>query len=67
MMNRTFRNEIPCPVCGTGLEISVAKGRKKPNPFISISCPVRYKHFRGFIGDRQYVERFRAQLAKDND
>ena len=48
---------LPCLVCGVQLEVRVAKGRKSNKPFIMVICPVDGRHFRGFVGDRDYVQR----------
>ena len=56
-------NPMPCLVCGTQLEVRVATGRKSKKPFIMILCPSDGRHFRGFVGDRDYVQRI-AQAAE---
>jgi hypothetical protein len=48
---------LPCLVCGAQLAVRVARGRKSGKPFVMIICPLDGRHFRGFIGDREYVGR----------
>jgi hypothetical protein len=54
--------QLPCLVCGCQLAVRVARGRKSGKPFVMIICPADGRHFRGFIGDREYVGRV-AQAA----
>jgi ParB family chromosome partitioning protein len=54
--------QLPCLVCGCQLIIRVARGRKSGKPFVMIICPADGRHFRGFVGDREYVSRV-AQAA----
>lgn len=48
--------EILCPLCGTGLAVRAAKGRKSGKPFVMLVCPRNGRHFRGFITDQEYVK-----------
>ena len=48
---------LPCLVCGCQLAVRIARGRKSGKPFVMIMCPADPRHFRGFIGDREYVGR----------
>ena len=50
-------NPMPCLVCGTQLEVRVAAGRRSKKPFIMLICPSDGRHFRGLVGDREYVKR----------
>ena len=50
-------NPMPCLVCGTQLEVRVATGRKSGKPFLMVICPSDGRHFRGFVGDKDYVQR----------
>lgn len=67
MTSSTEHSGIPCPVCGSGVVIGSAAGRKSQKPFVSLTCPVTGNHFRAFIGDPDYVARVRARLANDHD
>jgi hypothetical protein len=49
--------QLPCLVCGCQLAVRVARGRKSGKPFVMIICPADGRHFRGFVGDREYVGR----------
>ena len=51
---------IGCPVCATPLKLSPAKSRKakKPKLFLMLACPMDGRHFRGFINDKEFVQRF---------
>jgi len=55
---------LKCPVCGTTLEVRLAKGRKSGKPFIMAICPVTGKHIRAFLNDPDYVKGVLARLAK---
>ncbi len=49
--------EIKCPICGEGLSVRTARGRKSNKPFIMLVCEEDGRHFRGFITDQQYVKK----------
>ena len=49
---------IPCPVCQGALAIRFARGRKSGKPFVSLVCPQDGRHFRGFIGDKDFIQGF---------
>jgi hypothetical protein len=51
-----------CPICGTQLLFRIAKGRKSNKPFIMLMCPLDGRHFRGFIGDRDYIKQVMEKL-----
>lgn len=55
---------IPCPVCGDGLAVRPAHGRKSGKAFINLVCPTDGRHFRGFINDKAYVEAVFARLDR---
>ena len=52
----------PCPVCSEPLTVRPAEGRKSGKPFIMLVCPKDGRHFRGFITDKDYVERVHVRL-----
>ena len=56
--------QIGCPLCRTRLRFSIAtsKKAKRQKAFIMLVCPVDRRHFRGFIGDQDYVRRVIDQL-----
>jgi hypothetical protein len=53
---------IPCIVCGTGLALRTAKGRKSGKCFLMLVCPEDGRHFRGFINDQDYVKQVLSKL-----
>ena len=53
---------IPCIVCGSGLTLRTARGRKSGKPFLMLLCPQDGRHFRGFINDQVYVRQVLARL-----
>ena len=48
---------IPCPVCQKPLSLGPARGRKSGKPFVMVRCRQDGRHFRGFISDRDFVQR----------
>ena len=59
----TIANQsLPCLVCGTQLEVRLARGRKSGKPFVFVVCPRDGRHFRGFIADKNYVQQVLARL-----
>jgi hypothetical protein len=52
----------PCPVCSKSLAVRPAEGRKSGKPFIMLVCPEDGRHFRGFITDKNYVDRVHTRL-----
>ena len=56
-MTETPTNMIPCPVCKGPMELRPTKGRKSGKPGLMWICPKDGRHFRGFIEDREYVDR----------
>ncbi len=53
---------IPCLVCGEQLTIRLAKGRKSQKTFLMLLCSQDGRHFRGFINDREYVDKVLSRL-----
>ena len=53
---------IPCIVCGSGLTLRTARGRKSGKPFLMLVCPADGRHFRGFINNQEYVRQVLARL-----
>ncbi|HZA23973.1 MAG TPA: hypothetical protein VFA32_15460 [Dehalococcoidia bacterium] len=58
----TASSGIPCIVCGGGLTLRTARGRKSGKPFLMLICPTDGRHFRGFINDQGYVKQVLARL-----
>ena len=55
---------VPCPVCSESLTVRPAEGRKSGKPFIMLVCPEDGRHFRGFITDKDYVDRVHGRLRE---
>ena len=55
-------SEAPCPVCGIGISVRPARGRKSNKPFIMLICPADGRHLRGFITDQAYVNEVANRL-----
>ena len=51
---------IPCLVCGQQLTLRFAQGRKSGKTFLMLICSQDGRHFRGFINDREYVDKVLA-------
>ncbi len=47
---------VACVVCGVGLTIRSARGRKSGKPFVMLICSKDGRHFRAFITDQAYVK-----------
>ncbi len=56
------KQTTPCPVCGQPLSFRLARGRKSGKPFIQLVCAQDGRHFRGFIGDKPYIDKVLNQL-----
>lgn len=55
---------LQCPVCLEPLAFQIARGRKSGKPFLMVKCLRDARHFRGFIGDRGYVQRLLERLEQ---
>lgn len=55
---------LQCPVCGDPLSFQIARGRKSGKPFLMVKCLRDGRHFRGFVGDRDYVKRLLERLEQ---
>ena len=51
------KQSLLCPVCSNPMAFQIARGRKSGKPFLMVKCLRDGRHFRGFVGDRDYVER----------
>ena len=51
--------EVRCPICSVTLKLTTATSRKSKTPrtFLMLACPKDGRHFRGFISDRDFVQR----------
>ena len=59
---------LQCPVCFEPMAFQIARGRKSGKPFLMVKCLRDGRHFRGFVGDREYVTRLleRLESGKSN-
>jgi len=55
---------LACPVCGESMALQIARGRKSGKPFLMVKCLRDGRHFRGFVGDRDYVARLLEHLEQ---
>ena len=55
---------LRCPVCGNPMAFQIARGRKSGKPFLMVKCLRDGRHFRGFVGDRDYVQRLLEGLEQ---
>ena len=53
---------LQCPVCGEAMAFQIARGRKSGKPFLMVKCLRDGRHFRGFVGDKIYVEKLLEHL-----
>jgi hypothetical protein len=61
-----MNNKMPCcPICGDGLQVTLARGRKSGKPFVMLICAKDGRHFRGFINHRPYVEQVLNNLENN--
>jgi predicted RNA-binding Zn-ribbon protein involved in translation (DUF1610 family) len=57
---------LQCPVCGEAMAFQIARGRKSGKPFLMVKCLQDGRHFRGFVGDKIYVEKLLEHLEAGN-
>ena len=51
-------NQIaPCPLCDQPMLIKLSYTRRSGKPFIGLRCTQDGRHFRGFITDKDYVNK----------
>lgn len=55
---------LACPVCNQPMAFQIARGRKSGKPFLMVKCLKDGRHFRGFVGDRDYVARLLEHLEQ---
>ena len=53
---------LQCPVCNEPMAFQIARGRKSGKPFLMVKCLRDGRHFRGFVGDKEYVARLLDRL-----
>ena len=57
---------LQCPVCSEPMAFQIARGRKSGKPFLMVKCLRDGRHFRGFVGDKIYVEKLLEHLEASN-
>lgn len=57
---------LQCPVCKDPMAFQIAKGRKSGKPFLMVKCLRDGRHFRGFVGDQDYVRKLLERLERGN-
>jgi hypothetical protein len=57
---------LQCPVCKDPMGFQIAKGRKSGKPFLMVKCLRDGRHFRGFVGDQDYVRKLLERLERGN-
>ena len=62
-MTQANLNMIPCLVCKGPLDLRVTQGKSGKAGLMWV-CPVDGRHFRGFIKDREYVDRVLTLLKE---
>jgi predicted RNA-binding Zn-ribbon protein involved in translation (DUF1610 family) len=58
------KKSLQCPVCGDPMGFQIARGRKSGKPFLMVKCLRDGRHFRGFVGDRGYVQRLLESIEQ---
>jgi hypothetical protein len=65
--NTQPNQSLQCPVCNEPMAFQIARGRKSGKPFLMVKCLRDGRHFRGFVGDREYVTRLLERLEVGNN
>ena len=52
----TLDKVLPCPICGTDLEVKPCRPSKRGKNSIQVICPVDGRHLRGFIAHQPLVD-----------
>lgn len=55
-------NDILCLVCSNPITVKPARGRKSGKPFIMLVCGNDGRHFRGFVSDKDYLNKVFGRL-----
>jgi len=62
--NPKQNQSLLCPVCANPLAFQITRGRKSGKPSLMMKCPRDGRHFRGFICDRDYLQRLLERLEQ---
>ncbi len=52
----TLDKVLPCPICGTDLEVKPCRPSKAGKNSLQVICPVDGRHLRGFIAHQPLVD-----------
>ena len=52
----TLIQALPCPICGTNLEVKPCRPSKAGKNSLHVRCPVDGRHLRGFIAHQPLVD-----------
>ena len=63
-VNTKQNQSIQCPVCGDPLTFQITRSRKSGKPSLMLKCLRDGRHFRGFICDRDYMQRLLEHLEQ---
>ena len=66
MIIKEQNQSLQCPVCKDPMAFQIAKGRKSGKPFLMVKCLRDGRHFRGFVGDQDYVRKLLERLERGN-
>jgi hypothetical protein len=65
-LGKKSNQSLQCPVCNEPMAFQIARGRKSGKPFLMVKCLRDGRHFRGFVGDKEYVTRLLVRLEMGN-
>ncbi len=52
----TLNDSLPCPICGTDLQVKPCRPSKAGKNSLHVRCPVDGRHLRGFIAHQPLVD-----------
>ena len=60
----TLNGSLPCPICGTDIEVKPCRPSKAGKNSLHVCCPVDGRHLRGFIAHQPLVNDLLQRLAE---
>ena len=60
----TLNDSLPCPICGTDLEVKPCRPSKAGKNSLHVRCPVDGRHLRGFIAHQPLVNELLQRLTE---
>ncbi len=60
----TLNGSLPCPICGTDLQVKPCRPSKRGKNSLHVRCPVDGRHLRGFIAHQPLVDDLLQSLAE---